>query len=138
MLNPLYDAKKEKELIKTIDNITQAIKDEENNAVHYFARALEYYHLSQQYFDIFESFDFIGDEELYYKYVNKAYDDVDKALSFNQPLNDYAYSFKLFMLKKLKRWEDLIEYGIKLAFPLLLFWGGFTTFLIFLIKKLNK
>ena len=114
MLNPLYDAKKEKELINTIDNITQAIKDDENNPKHYFARALEYYQLSQQYYDIFESFDFIGNEELYYKYVNKAYDDIDKALSFNQPLDDYAYSFKLFMLKKLKRWDDLIEYGIKL------------------------
>ena len=34
--------------------------------------------------------------------------------------------------------QGVIEYGIKLAIPLLIFWGGFTTFLVFMIKKLNK
>ena len=30
-----------------------------------------------------------------------------------------------------------IEYGIKLAFPFLIFWGAFTVFLVFLIKKIK-
>ena len=34
--------------------------------------------------------------------------------------------------------QGAIEYGIKLAFPLLIFWGGFTTFVIFLVKRFNK
>ena len=110
----MYDKTKEQELKEKISHLTKQIKNDTSNAELYFERALEYYQLSQQYFDIFEIFDGIGDEELYFEYVNKAYSDVDKALSFKQEINDYAYSFKLFMLKKLKRWEDVIEYGMKL------------------------
>lgn len=31
-----------------------------------------------------------------------------------------------------------IEYGIKLAFPLLIFWGGIIAFVIFFIKKIRN
>lgn len=34
--------------------------------------------------------------------------------------------------------QGIIEYGIKLAFPLLFFWGGFTAFVIFFVKKFNR
>ena len=31
-----------------------------------------------------------------------------------------------------------IEYGIKLLFPILIFWGGFIAFAVFFIKKFKK
>lgn len=34
--------------------------------------------------------------------------------------------------------QGAIEYGIKFAFPLLIFWGGFTAFVIFFVKKFNN
>lgn len=111
MLSPLYNKKKEKALLNTINNITKKIETDNNNPELYFERALQYYQLSQQYYDILENFDFFGNKELYFEYVNKAYNDVDKALSFNIPIDDYAYSFKLLLLNKLKRWKDLVKYG---------------------------
>ena len=34
--------------------------------------------------------------------------------------------------------QALIEYGIKILFPMFLFWGGFVSFTIFLIRYINK
>ena len=34
--------------------------------------------------------------------------------------------------------QAIIEYGIKILFPMFLFWGGFISFTIFLIKYINK
>ena len=34
--------------------------------------------------------------------------------------------------------QGAIEYGLKLAFPLLVFWGGFAAFAVFFIKKFKK
>lgn len=34
--------------------------------------------------------------------------------------------------------QAAIQYGTKLALPLLLFWGGFTAFVIFFIKKFKE
>ena len=34
--------------------------------------------------------------------------------------------------------QTVIEYGIKLLFPLFIFWGGFVTFTIYLIRFINK
>lgn len=34
--------------------------------------------------------------------------------------------------------QAIIEYGIRLLFPLLIFLGGFTVFVIFFIKKFNE
>lgn len=110
----MYDETREQELIEKIEYLTGQIKSDNSNPELYFERALQYYQLSQQYFDILEIFDGIGDKELYFKYVNNAYTDVDKALSFNEEINDYAYSFKLLMLKKLKRWAEVVEYGMQL------------------------
>ena len=31
-----------------------------------------------------------------------------------------------------------IDYGVKLLIPLIIFWGGFTAFVIFFVKKFNK
>jgi len=113
MFNPFYDEKRETELREVIKKISQAISEDENNPKHYFNRALQYYQLSQQYYDISEYF-IVGDEELYFEYVNKAYNDVEKALSFKQEIDDYAYSFKLMMLMKLKKWQELVDYGMEL------------------------
>lgn len=107
----LYDEKKEKELKDIIEEMTQAIADEPNNAFLFFARALQYYQLSQQYYDILELF-YVGNEKLYYKYVNLAYSDIEKSLEIDKNVDDYAHSFKLLMLKKLKKWQDLVDYGM--------------------------
>lgn len=109
----LYNKKREEELMSTISNLTEYIESDNKNAELYFKRALNYYQLSQQYYDIFEIFDGIGDKNLYFRYVNKAYQDVEKAISLKVK-EDYAYYFKVFMLKKLKRWDEVIEYGLKL------------------------
>lgn len=113
MNSPLYKEKEERKLQAVIKDISKEIQKNENNSELYFNRALQYYQLSQQYYDVLELF-IEGDKEKYFKYVNKAYEDVDKALSFKQEIADYAYSFKLFMLKKLKRWDALINYGKEL------------------------
>lgn len=34
--------------------------------------------------------------------------------------------------------QGAMEYGIKLALPLLIFWGGFTAFVIFFVKKFRN
>ena len=34
--------------------------------------------------------------------------------------------------------QAIIEYGIKILFPMFLFWGGFISFTIFLIRYINK
>ena len=109
----LYDEKKEKELKDIIEQMTQVIEDEPNNAYLFFARALQYYQLSQQYYDVSELF-FEGDKKLYYKYVNCAYSDIETALKLDENIDDYAPSFKLLMLKKLKKWKELVHFGMSL------------------------
>ena len=113
MNNPLYNKEKEEELLNLINTISIEINNNPNIPKHYFSRALQYYRLSQLYYDILEIF-LVGDKEKYFTYVNQAYNDVDKALSFKTEIDDYAYSFKLLMLKKLKKWNELIEYGKEL------------------------
>ncbi len=114
MNSPLYNKETEEELLDLINTISVEIQNNPDVPEHYFSRALQYYQLSQQYYDILEIFH-VGDKDKYFTYVNQAYNDVDKALSFKTEIDDYAYSFKLFMLKKLKKWEELIEYGEKLC-----------------------
>lgn len=113
MKSPMYNEKRENDLKKTIAEVTKKIEENDSDAFCYYVRALQYYQLSQQYYDITELF-IVGDEELYLRYLNCAYNDIEKALSFKTEIDDYAYSFKLLMLEKLKKWDELIEYGREL------------------------
>lgn len=121
MKSSFQDEKKEKELKDIISDISNSIKENPSDANNYYARALQYYQLSQQYYDVLDHFaggnlQIQWDEkEIYLEHLNNAYNDIEKALSFEeQNLDDYAYSFKLFILGKLKKWDELIEYGKKL------------------------
>ena len=46
--------------------------------------------------------------------------------------------FALIVVLLIASIQATIEYGIKLLFPLLIFWGGFTALVIFFIKKFNE
>ena len=114
MLNFFYDEKKEIELQNKIKDLSYDIKLDNRNADLYFNRAMQNYQLSQQYYDVMEAFlEGMGDKEKYLKYVNDAYADIESAISLGVK-NDYAYTFRIFMLKKLKRWRDVVKYGLEL------------------------
>ena len=49
-----------------------------------------------------------------------------------------AILFTLIILLLIASIQAVIEYGIKLLFPFLIFWGGFIAFAVFFIKKFKE
>lgn len=108
-----YSKKSEIEYKKRIKEISDMIKNDSKNPNLYDFRASSYYMLSQLYYDVFEKFNPPNDKNKYVENVNNALNDTNKAIELG--ITDlYVYIFRVFMLKKLKRWNDVIKYCLEL------------------------